>query len=204
VRCEKKYSKIVFIDPGTNLGWAKWQPPFKGAGKQVITSGSAAFPKTPGPRVVAFVAQLEELLGKFCAADSGAYVAWEEAAFSFKGGRAERMYGTWEGLLMYFCETRGIPYQALNGSTLKAYARANGFYTPSPRRPNKLKKGASKADKKTYADALAVWKKNKKNFDAKPRPRPTWKLSSEPKMQEHEIDARWGLEFIMKQLEVLK
>ena len=60
--------------------------------------------------------------------------------------------------------------------------------------------GASKELKKAYAVALEVWKANKRNFDVKPRPRPEWKLTSPPKMQEHEIDARWGLEYTLANL----
>jgi len=113
-------------------------------------------------------------------------LAWEEAAFCGHS-KADRMYGTWEGLLILFCEVHKIPYMTLNQSTIKAYARKQGFY-----------------EKKSEI-VVASPKKTKKGFyvkkpKSKPSPRPEWKLNSASKLQEHEIDARWGLECLLEKL----
>jgi hypothetical protein len=185
--CVKKYNKVIFIDPGTNLGWAEWRPSkivrrsvsVKSRQRGLQDGGAIALPHEPGERVRAFMEELERLMGAFCTVDPKIYLAWEEAAFG-QFGRADRMYGTWEGLLLYFCEMHGVTYRAINQSTLKAYIREQGFYLGAKER------------------------KLLKPKDRKPKPRPEWKLYSLPKLQEHEIDARWGLEYVVKQLEVLK
>jgi len=174
------YRKVIFIDPGTSFGWASFTtgtlPDAKGFGKNpLITSGAVTLPSEPGPRVLGFEKKLNILMptirverkkaGTCISFIDGYFLAWEEAAFS-RHHTASRMYGMWEGLLLLFCEMHKIPYMAVNGSTIKAYARKQGFCE---------KKG-------------------------KPWMRPGWRLASKGKLQEHEIDARWGLECVLNQL----
>jgi hypothetical protein len=188
--------KIIFIDPGTSFGWAEhrndgaWSKNFSGAITMTF--------KTPGENVKWFWDHLNALVltpDRPIAADT--IIAWEEAAFS-RFGRQDRMYGTWEGILLLFCELHKIEYHALNVATIKAYARKQGFYTRPPQAPRKKKGERIRA----FNARLKEWQKsiNGKHFDAKPKPRPEWQLSSVGKFQEHEIDARWGLECLRSQL----
>jgi hypothetical protein len=194
------YRKVIFIDPGTSFGWASFTtgtlPDAKGFGKNpLITSGAVTLPSEPGPRVLGFEKKLNILMptirverkkaGTCISFIDGYFLAWEEAAFS-RHHTASRMYGMWEGLLLLFCEMHKIPYMAVNGSTIKAYARKQGFLlTCRSREPAKNKRG---------------WNYVKLKGGTKPIPRPEWLLTSKGKLQEHEIDARWGLECVLNQL----
>lgn len=189
-----KYQKVIFIDPGTNFGWAVMDR----CGKKSYTSGVVTLPKESGPRVVEFWEWLEDnILGAKAATSlTLTFLAWEEAAWGGYG-TAMRMYGMWEGLLIKFCEDHEISYCTVNGSTLKSYIRKQGFYLPPPRRPSKPKKGATKKAQDAYKALLEKWNAAKKGFDVKPRPRPEWPLTSKEKLQNNETDARWGLEYVL-------
>ena len=177
-----EYRKVVFIDPGTKMGWAKAErtigTPETSMGPR-LSSGAMGLPTEPGPRVQAFWANLRGIVGVYTSTDH--FVAWEEGAFS-RHHVASRMYGMWEGLLLLFCEQNKIPYMAVNQSTIKAYARKEGFIT-----------------KEIILNGRPVKVTGK---GLKPRPRPEWKLSSPEKLQEHEIDSRWGLEYILHKMGV--
>ena len=181
-----KYTKVIFIDPGTSFGWASCT-------EGCYDSGAIPLPKNPGLRVLDFWVRLGIIVNMWY--KEKVFVAWEEAAW---GGhsKADRMYGTWEGLLLLFCEMHSIPYMAVNGSTLKAFARKNGFYTSRPPKPRKLKTD----NVRMYNSKMSAWENDNIEYDKKPRPRPGWIISSAGKLQEHEIDARWGLEYILKEL----
>lgn len=206
-----KYRKVVFIDPATIFGWAMQSDITPGI--EQITSGAVVLPSEPGPRVKAFWLQLEQMFfpnlinipyGEFTRRleynrlsdkPEETFFAWEEAAFSWHGAAQSRMYGTWEGLLLLFCEMHKIPYCTVNQATIKAYAQKQGLFTPRKPRP-RWHKGEKPVEHIRRIEAWAITP-----FDAKPRPRPEWKLTSAAKIQNNECDARWGLEYILKQLE---
>lgn len=200
-----KYKKIVFIDPATTFGWAR-RSAITGAA-HIIESGVVVLPKDPGLRVMKFWNEL----GKIITPTPGevvrqrpalsTFVVWEEAAFSWHGASQSRMYGTWEGILLLFCEIHKIPYATVNVSTIKAYARQQGFFTPRKPKPRR-RKGEKKID---WQHRVKVWENVP--FDAKPRPRPEWVLTGKNdvfgligrKYDDNEVDARWGLEYVEKQ-----
>lgn len=166
------YRKVLFIDPGTNFGWAEYHNQEKETQSLVFISSRSGAMKLTGETLGERVMELWHELESLAVIQQVDFLAWEEAAFS-RFGKQDRMYGTWEGVLLLFCEMNKIPYMTLNQSTIKAYAKKQGFYG----------------------------EKNSKGKKLKPAPRPEWKLMSTPKLQEHEIDSRWGLECLVKQLE---
>jgi hypothetical protein len=179
------YTKIIFIDPGTKWGWTIWEKdsllyPVDECWDGV-TTGSCILPTAPGPRVVEFWNMLEDItkLGLkwpgSAVAHEGMFIAWEESAFT-GFSKADRMYGMWEGLLILFCELHKVPYLALSGSRIKGYIGREGFY-PSMKERKLLPKA-----------------------ERKPRPRLEWQFTCEKKMLEHEVDSRWGLEYLIKEV----
>lgn len=206
-----KYRKIIFIDPATVFGWAIAEEVSDlGSmnGAHIISSGGVVvLPTDPGPRVAKFWNELgriitptsEETILQRPAIPT--FVAWEEAAFSWHGAAQSRMYGTWEGILLLFCEVHNIPYMTVNGATIKAYAKSQGFYNQRKPKPRQRKHGPWAPGREPitiYNRRVEFWENEP--FDAKPLPRPEWKLASVGKMQNNEVDARWGLEYIIKQL----
>lgn len=161
-----RFKKVIFIDPGITLGWAVFQTPQKRSGSSImyhISSGAETLPHELGRQVTSFFAKLQNLVlvaDRPSAQDT--LMAWEESAFS-RFHTASRMYGMWEGLLILFCEKTGLSYVAVNGATIKAYAR---------KQLHCAKKG-------------------------KPWARNEWRLQT---AKQDEVDARWGLEYVLKLL----
>lgn len=187
-----KYNKVVFIDPGTKFGFAiannvETFDPFQ------LSSGASALPSEPGPKVMEFWKKLHDIVGTKEPVQT--LVAWEEAAFTFNNPRQERWYGTWEGVLLLFCELYKIPYMSVHNSTIKACANHAGYFDRRKPKPRKSKDETAVH----YHMRVKAWSEDK-NFDKKPRPRKEWKLTSAPDLQEHEIDSRWGLELVLNKL----
>lgn len=202
-----KYRKVIFIDPATTLGWASVDRD-KASDPKFYSSGVVTlYNNSPGERAYDFW----KFLGQIMLDKNGKrayeiFLAWEESAFSWRGAAQSRMYGTWEGLLLLFCEMHKIPCTTVNGSTIKAYAKKHGFYNRRPpkpyRRPGEIVIRFKERLDKWRLDGLDH------EYDAKPRPRPEWKLSAisdlgqmNSKFNDNEVDARWGLEYVLKQLE---
>ncbi len=211
-----KYRTVVFIDPGTKMGWTRVERTIGIPENPVdpkFTSGAIELPSEPGPRVKEFWTNLRVVVGPYPSQyrpidpdgkiqrrieSTEIFLAWEEAAFS-RHHAASRMYGMWEGLLLLFCEQHKIPYIAVNQSTIKTHAKREGFYNPRPPRPHRAKKEKAAGFKVRMDSWKALIATTK--FDDKPRPRPEWQLTAPEKLQEHEIDSRWGLEYILHRLE---
>lgn len=173
------YKKIVFIDPGTTMGYAVVDDNKLITSPEHYFSGSENLSKDPGLRVVNFWNALKKIIGADpieTQDNDGILVAWEEAAFS-RYHTASRMYGMWEGLLLHYCEMHKVAYLAVNQSSIKSYCRKSGYL-------------------KDY-DTVNGKRVKVKGKRAKPSPREIWKLTSEKNLREHEIDARWGLEYVI-------
>ena len=168
-------NRILFIDPGTTFGWAHTE-------QNWVESGIVNLSKlTFGQRVSTFHKWLEANIPGM----SMEAVLFEEC-FQ-KGPYAAQVYGGWLYGITLICETHNIPYLGVNVNTIRAYARKQGFYND--------KVVAKKSAKMGITMAVLL--------DKKPRPRPEWKLSALPRMQNNESDARWGLEYVLQEESIL-
>lgn len=190
--------KILFIDPATNLGYAVGD-----TDNSLMFSGAESLKgQTMGEKVYELWELLNTLFSKYLATKNNVseqmLIAWEEAAFSFKNPKQERMYGTWEGVLSLFCEQKKIPYMTVHNSTIKAYASKQGYFDRRKPKPRRYKEESLSQ----YKHRVTSWESDK-HFDRKPRPRPGWNLTAISyidkvvKPNDNEVDALWGLEYLI-------
>lgn len=108
---------ILAIDPGTNLGWARWCD-------GIITSGvSDLKPRShegSGMRFVRLGRVLREL-----EIERMELVAFEEVR-SHRGAHAAHVYGGIIGHIQSMCEARHIPYEAVPVGEIKRHATGKG------------------------------------------------------------------------------
>ena len=190
-----KYKHVLFIDPGTSWGWALCEASKEGLYVTVSSGAMTLDGKTYGERALAFWDALADIAPAHLRADM--LFAWEEAPFDFRGGSAARVAGGWYYAMTLFCEMHKIAYQPFNQSEIKAYVARQGFYTRRKPQPKK-RAGESAAE---LAKRVRAWEETP--FDKKPRPRPEWLLSivdvsaKNRALRENEVDARWGLEYVL-------
>lgn len=112
-------ARILALDPATHCGWAH-----SGAGAGTWDL-SVRKDESGGMRLIRFRAKLNEVL----AADGGLdLVVYEGARFvGFRGGdRALRTQAQLEGVLLTWCEDKGLQYRAYSPAEIKKFATGKG------------------------------------------------------------------------------